>query len=282
MNGRTGVPRVISTLIIASLLLFCGYNIYQSTYHFNGITGTTRKNGSGCVCHDSTATPSVAVWIAGPETLAAGAEGIYSLFVARDTAVAAGFNVATEFGSLEVVDSSETYWYEDELTHAQPKLAGGSDTISWQFRYRPPHSSNALVDTIFSAANVVNLDTNATDADTWNFGDNFLVQIVGSTSVNDPARSRNETAPAKLQLFQNYPNPFNPVTRFEFIIHQSSFVNLSVYDLLGREVAILVNEKKSPGTYEVTWDASGQPSGIYFYRLSTPDYVQTRKLVLLR
>ena len=271
-----------SAFMTASLLLFCGYNIYHATYHFNGITGATKKNGSGCYCHDSTATLSVAVWIAGPETLAAGGEGIYSLFVARDTSVAAGFNVATEFGVLGVVDSSETYWYEDELTHVQPKLAGGSNTISWQFRYRAPDSSNGLVDTIFSVANVVNLDTNATDADTWNFGDNFLVQVVGTTDVNDPARTGNETTPVKFQLFQNYPNPFNPVTTFEFVIRQSSFVDLSVYDLLGREVATLVDEKKSPGTYEVTWDASGQPSGIYFYRLSTPDYVQTRKLVLLR
>jgi hypothetical protein len=87
---------------------------------------------------------------------------------------------------------------------------------------------------------------------------------------------------SEYKLLQNYPNPFNAISNFEFRISNLSDVSLIIYDVLGREVAILVNERLSSGTYSRRWDATGQPSGVYFYRLSTIDFVQTRKLVLLR
>ena len=92
--------------------------------------------------------------------------------------------------------------------------------------------------------------------------------------------------PVAFSLGQNYPNPFNPTTTIQFSIppgvetlHATS---LRVYDLLGREVATLVNEVKEPGTYTVRLNATGLASGVYFYRLSTANFVQTRKLMLLR
>ncbi len=88
--------------------------------------------------------------------------------------------------------------------------------------------------------------------------------------------------PEAFRLEQNYPNPFNPTTAISYQLTARSFVSLKVYDVLAREVATLVNEEKPPGTYEVTFDASGFSSGVYFYRLSTTHFVQTRKLVLLR
>jgi hypothetical protein len=88
--------------------------------------------------------------------------------------------------------------------------------------------------------------------------------------------------PKEFALLQNYPNPFNPRTVIKFQLPSSRFVTLRVYDLLGREVATLVNEEKPPGDYQVAWDASSMASGVYLYRLSTTDFVQTRKLVLLR
>ncbi len=86
-------------------------------------------------------------------------------------------------------------------------------------------------------------------------------------------------------LEQNYPNPFNPVTNFQFSIANRQLTILKVYDLLGREVARLVNEVKEPGSHTVTWDASRQggiPSGVYFYRLTTPDGRVVRKAVLMK
>jgi hypothetical protein len=88
--------------------------------------------------------------------------------------------------------------------------------------------------------------------------------------------------PERTSLGQNYPNPFNPKTTIVYEVHSRQSVRLSVYDLLGREVATLVNETKAPGTYEVSWDATGQSSGIYFYRLIAGSFVETKKLVLVR
>ena len=88
--------------------------------------------------------------------------------------------------------------------------------------------------------------------------------------------------PKDFQLSQNYPNPFNPSTKIKFSIPKSSYTKLIIYDLLGREVAILVNEELKPGTYEAVWDAENFASGIYFIRLSAGDYTETKKMVLIR
>lgn len=97
-----------------------------------------------------------------------------------------------------------------------------------------------------------------------------------------PPDGENQETPAEFALFQNYPNPFNPVTHFEFRVAKSEDVTLQVFDMLGREVATLVREVKVPGTYDVQWDAAGQPTGVYYYRLKAGSYIDTRKLVLIR
>jgi len=88
--------------------------------------------------------------------------------------------------------------------------------------------------------------------------------------------------PKEFSLGQNYPNPFNPSTTIEFALPKSAFVTLRVYDLLGRQVGELVNEKPGPGNYKTQWDARGLASGVYFYRLTAGDFVETKKLLLLR
>ena len=94
--------------------------------------------------------------------------------------------------------------------------------------------------------------------------------------------------PMKYSLSQNYPNPFNPSTKFKFDIPLDSRlrgndnVTLKIFDLLGREVATLVNEQLKPGSYEVEWDGSNYPSGVYFYKLITDSFSETRKMVLVK
>jgi len=83
-------------------------------------------------------------------------------------------------------------------------------------------------------------------------------------------------------LSQNYPNPFNPSTTIKFELPKASIVTLSLYDILGREVSELVNEKKNAGWYEVKFDAAGLSSGVYFYRLRAGDFTQTKRLLLLK
>lgn len=86
----------------------------------------------------------------------------------------------------------------------------------------------------------------------------------------------------EMSLFQNYPNPFNPSTEIGYGVPGTEYVTLKVYDLLGREVATLVNERKAPGSYSVSFDASGLASGVYFYRLEAGNFMQTKKLIVLR
>ena len=88
--------------------------------------------------------------------------------------------------------------------------------------------------------------------------------------------------PRWFALEQNYPNPFNPSTTIKFDLPNASNVRLGVYDILGREVSVLVKERRNAGVYEVKFDGSNLSSGVYFYRLSAGSYVETRKLLLLR
>ncbi len=92
----------------------------------------------------------------------------------------------------------------------------------------------------------------------------------------------NNDVPKDFSLSQNYPNPFNPSTNFELRVASSEFVSVKVLDVLGREVATLVNEQRQPGTYSVRWSASGLPSGVYFYRLRAGEFVETKKMILAK
>jgi hypothetical protein len=88
--------------------------------------------------------------------------------------------------------------------------------------------------------------------------------------------------PREFSLSQNYPNPFNPTTNIEFSIARAGSVKMTVIDALGREVATLANGLRGAGTYTVQWDASSFPSGVYFYKLETSGFTETRKLLLLK
>ena len=88
--------------------------------------------------------------------------------------------------------------------------------------------------------------------------------------------------PQKYSLEQNYPNPFNPVTMMKYNIVKDGFVKVAVYDLLGREINTIVNENQKAGTYTVQFDAAGLPSGVYFYKLITNGFTETRKMMLLK
>ena len=88
--------------------------------------------------------------------------------------------------------------------------------------------------------------------------------------------------PVAFELSQNYPNPFNSNTNVKFQIINSGVVILKVFDLLGREVKTLVNEYKQPGTYQVSFNAEGISSGIYFYKMTAGEFSETKRMVLLK
>jgi type IX secretion system substrate protein len=88
--------------------------------------------------------------------------------------------------------------------------------------------------------------------------------------------------PNQFSLLQNHPNPFNPTTKIKFALPNSSFAKLVVYDMLGKEITTLVNEQLKPGTYEVDFDGTNYPSGVYYYKLQTAEYTETKKMILVK
>ena len=98
------------------------------------------------------------------------------------------------------------------------------------------------------------------------------------TNVNEVSGN----IPEVYGLEQNYPNPFNPNTSIQFRIPENSFVSLKIYDMLGKEVGTLLNEEKDVGMYKVNFDASNLSSGIYFYSLKAGNFVQTKKMILMK
>ncbi len=110
-------------------------------------------------------------------------------------------------------------------------------------------------------------------------GDAYILKLsLQNLSGINSAVSLNRT----FELHQNYPNPFNPSTKLRFEITKREFVSLTVYNSIGQEVASLLNESKSPGTYEIDFDASALPGGTYFYRLSSGEYSETKKMILVK
>jgi len=88
--------------------------------------------------------------------------------------------------------------------------------------------------------------------------------------------------PLSFELEQNYPNPFDPSTTMAFSLPRTEHVTLKVFDLLGKEIAILVDETFSAGRYEVRWEANGVETGTYLYQLRAGDFTATKKLVLMK
>ncbi len=110
----------------------------------------------------------------------------------------------------------------------------------------------------------------------------LYAQHIGSDGSVTKVTNQNPEMPSRFSLSQNYPNPFNPSTRIQFSVARAGHVSLIVYDVLGREVATLVNQEMAPSTYSITWNAAKVPSGAYFYRLQSGSDVQIKKLLLLK
>ena len=88
--------------------------------------------------------------------------------------------------------------------------------------------------------------------------------------------------PERFSLYQNYPNPFNPTTNIKFDIQKTSVTKLIIYNTLGREVATLVNEELKAGSYQTDWNGSNYSSGVYFYTLQAGDFIETKKMMLIK
>jgi hypothetical protein len=123
----------------------------------------------------------------------------------------------------------------------------------------------------------------------------YLIESGVFDNLSEVEDNFNENTPSDFVLYQNYPNPFNPSTIIGFSIptppssstlrkgrSEVGFVALTIYDILGRKIATLLNEEMNPGYYEVSFNGSNLSSGTYFYKLSTQDYSETKSMVLLK
>jgi len=105
----------------------------------------------------------------------------------------------------------------------------------------------------------------------------YIAELDTTTDINDGIQNVFD-----FTLYQNYPNPFNPKTSIQYAIGSRQFVTIKVFDVLGNEVAVLVNEEQQAGSYEINFDAGKIASGAYYYQLKTGDFVETKKMILLR
>jgi hypothetical protein len=155
---------------------------------------------------------------------------------------------------------------------------------------------NNTPDTIYARYNdwesfdSLTIDANHIFDDDENSSKGIIIFMPPQKILTDVKETDDQTIPNEVALQQNYPNPFNPSTKIKYEIpavtlSQSKgdvYVTLIVYDVLGNEVTILVKEEKPPGIYEVEFDASNLSSGIYFYRLQSDNFIEIKKMVLLR
>lgn len=148
-----------------------------------------------------------------------------------------------------------------KATEAVPKYESGKEVADYTTAFR--------MDTLAISNGVVVLTLGMRPV---------FVEPLTATSVED----KRENVPQEFRLDQNYPNPFNPTTTIRFSIPQRSHLTLKVFDALGREVAMLVNGELSPGEHSVVLDAKNLSSGVYFYRLTTPTFSQTKSMEVLK
>lgn len=256
--------------ILAALLIISVTAIYVYAFS-SGITGVTRKNGSGCVCHGLSPSPDVMVSILGPDTIFTGDTSEYSLTITGGPLVRGGTNIAVIKGSL--IPGSGLRILNGELTHLAP-LIPDSGIVSFMFRYIAP--SIPGTDTIFANGNSVNFD-GFSNGDKWNFAPDKKIFITPNTRIINEHGSKID-----FHLGQNYPNPFNPETTIDYSLTERSSVMLQVFDCSGKEISLLIDEKQNPGNHSVRWNAREYSSGVYYYRLKTADNFQTKQMLFLK
>jgi HYDIN/CFA65/VesB-like, Ig-like domain/Secretion system C-terminal sorting domain/PQQ-like domain len=147
------------------------------------------------------------------------------------------------------------------------------------FQYTFGTSINERGDRVIA---INSIDTNLSKEMVAGSRDGRLICFSGGPNTVIGVKPITENVPAEYRLYQNYPNPFNPVTKIKFDIPKSSHVKLRIFDILGREVAVLADENLKPGKYERLWNASMFASGVYFYEIDAGEYREVKKMILVK
>jgi hypothetical protein len=143
-----------------------------------------------------------------------------------------------------------------------------------------PNESSAV---FIATKSILSVNTYDTVRVLFRTSDRFLSKERSQVYAGPPVAVNEEPGiPTVFALHQNYPNPFIPLTTIRYDLPRESFVTLKLYDILGREVATLVNEEEDAGYKQAIWDATNFASGVYFYRLVAGDFVQTKKAMVVK
>jgi hypothetical protein len=114
------------------------------------------------------------------------------------------------------------------------------------------------------------------------YGGGLAVYREGGVILPVEVKNESNEIPTKFSLYQNYPNPFNPSTTIEFYIPERTNVKLVIYDILGREIETLIDKELEPGKYKINFTATNLPSGVYFYRLQAGNFIEQKKMILIK
>ena len=185
------------------------------------------------------------------------------------------WQMAFQFGVAAVPDLDDD-GFEDVVVGCQDQflycINGKGDSLIFR---------NQFSDRVYSVNVMPSIDGNYSFEVLAGTRDSKVICLSGGADLVTSA-DLTEEIPTEFILHQNYPNPFNPSTKIEFQIPKPGFVNLKVYDILGSEVTILINEHMQPGNFVFDFDASTLASGIYFYSLNVGEFVSTKKMVLMK
>jgi hypothetical protein len=180
-------------------------------------------------------------------------------------------NIAPPPGSFPFLKGSVIYLKKDT---AFVKAVNTNDALHFSLGAVTPGTYTLTVQRLGYESESRQIVVGTANQDTVNF---YLdtMNVIGIVNINT-------NVPDNFSLSQNYPNPFNPATKITFAIKRTGFTELTVYDMLGRTVETLVSESLKPGEYEVSFNAARLTSGVYFYRLNTGGFSETRKMVLVK
>lgn len=256
--------------IFSLLILICAPFLFLASS--GGVIGKTKKNGSGCTCHNMASSAGVSILFNGPSELKISEVGTFSVSISGGPLAAAGVNIATSDGSLQTISGEGLQLINSELTHTTPKTTA-TNSVTFQFKLTAPNQTGTI--TLYASGNSVNFT--GTDAgDQWNHSANKTITIKPLTSIKD------DLVVNKFSLEQNYPNPFNNSTIVKFSIAQDNLTSLKIYDVLGNENFTLINSILNKGEHRIKLSGANLQSGVYYLKLTSGSFTETRKMLLLK
>ena len=184
------------------------------------------------------------------------------------TVQAAGFSFTPSSITVNVGDTVKWQWVEGTHTTTSATIPAGA--ASWNQPLDAVNSTYKYVVTLPGTYNYICIPHQS-------FG---MVGVIHSNPIG--IKPLGTAVPDVYNLGQNFPNPFNPSTNITFDLPKNAAVKLVVYNIIGEQSAVLFNGELNAGSYNADWDASNFPSGVYFYRLSTDDFSQTKRMILVK